>query len=242
MRLKVLGSNSTGNCYILEGRNDALIIELGVSVSKIKKAMNFNMEKVVGAIVTHSHGDHAKYMGEMMNQGVNVYASEDTLKAKRLDSHHRATVINPKKKLTIGSFNVWSYEVQHDVPCLMFIIEHEECGMTLFLTDTMYCKYKLPKLNNIIVECNHDLEVMANSNTPSFLRERIVNSHMNLDTCKELLLATDLKDVFKIVLIHLSNSNSDASKVSKEIAEATGKEVHIAEAGLIIEDFNKSPF
>jgi len=242
MILKVLGSNSAGNCYILETKHEALIIELGVSVPKIKKALHFNIAKVVGAIVSHAHGDHAKYMGEAMNAGIGVYANHETLSAKSLSRHHRAKPLAHGKKEKIGGFYVKGFPVEHDVPCMMFLIEHEECGLTLFLTDTMYCKYKIPGLNNIIIECNHELEIMDNNGTPGFLRNRIVQSHMNMDTCKEMLLANDLSTVHNIVLIHLSNTNSDAAKIKREISAMIGKIVHVAEAGLTIENFNRTPF
>ena len=64
---------------------------------------------------------------------------------------------------------------------------------------------------------------------------------MHLDTCKGLLLANDLSQVNNIVLIHLSDSNSDEMRFQKEIAAATGKLVPVAVAGLEIE-FNKTPY
>lgn len=55
MRLKVLSSNSKGNCYILENDTQILIIEAGVPFRKIKEGINFNLDKVVGVCVSHSH-------------------------------------------------------------------------------------------------------------------------------------------------------------------------------------------
>lgn len=241
MVLKALGSSSAGNCYVMESETELLIIELGVNFSKVKEALGFNISKVVGAIVSHSHGDHSKYMNDAMNAGVNVWSNAETLEAKGLSKHHRSNVLSHGQKVKIGEFSVKAFPVEHDVPCNMFLIDHAECGLTLFLTDTMYCKYKVPGLNNIIIECNHDYESMELSNTPKFLRDRVVQSHMNLETCKEMLIANDLSSVNNIVLIHLSNTNSDSHRILEEIKDATGKSVHIAEPGLNI-SFNKSPF
>ena len=58
MKLKVLGSSSSGNCYILESDTEALIIEAGLPFMEVKKALNFNVRKIVGVVVSHSHGDH----------------------------------------------------------------------------------------------------------------------------------------------------------------------------------------
>ena len=62
MKLKVLGSNSAGNCYILENDKEALIVEAGIDFRNVKKALGFNLSKVSGAIITHQHGDHSKYV------------------------------------------------------------------------------------------------------------------------------------------------------------------------------------
>ena len=60
MVLKVLGSSSQGNCYILENRDEALIIEAGVRFIEVKKALGFDIRKVSGCLITHQHNDHAK--------------------------------------------------------------------------------------------------------------------------------------------------------------------------------------
>jgi len=55
MKLKVIGSGSTGNSYILENNTEALLIEAGVSFKKVKEALNFNMGNIVGMLVSHAH-------------------------------------------------------------------------------------------------------------------------------------------------------------------------------------------
>jgi phosphoribosyl 1,2-cyclic phosphodiesterase len=239
MKLTVIGSNSQGNAYLLQSKEDTLLIECGVHVSKIKKALNYRIDNV-NAIVSHSHGDHACAVKDILNSGIAVYASAQTLEAKGVFHHHRAKVLMAGVPSAIGSFKVKPFEVNHDVPCFGFLIQHVECGLVLFLTDTYYCDYVFPGLNNIIVECNHDQELVQ-SNSPKFLHDRIIQSHMNLDTCKDLLRANDLTGVNNIVLIHLSDSNSDAPRFQKEVRELTGKTVWVAEAGLEI-NFDKEPF
>ncbi len=56
MRLIVLGSSSSGNCYILENENEALILEAGIPFLEVKKKLDFNIMKIVGVLVSHSHG------------------------------------------------------------------------------------------------------------------------------------------------------------------------------------------
>ena len=55
MELTVLSSSSKGNCYILQNDNEALVIEAGVSLLEVKKAVGFNISKIRGVLISHEH-------------------------------------------------------------------------------------------------------------------------------------------------------------------------------------------
>jgi phosphoribosyl 1,2-cyclic phosphodiesterase len=247
MRLQILGSNSAGNCYILENDKEALIIECGVRFDQIKRALNFNLSKVRGCLISHEHGDHCKSVKDVVKAGISVYSATGTHKAMGTDGSHRAVHVIAGQQYYIGSFRILPFDVNHDAAHpLGFLINHEETGNVLFLTDTYYVKHTFRALNNIIVEANFCQDILdqrlAAGDSPDFLRNRVFKSHMSLATCKSLLKANDLSRVNNIVLIHLSDGNSDAKRFKKEVAEVTGKTVHVADAGMVIENFNKKPF
>src|SRR4051794_9941700 len=111
MQLSILGSSSSGNCYILENESEALIIECGVNIFEIKKALNFSFAKVAGCVVTHEHGDHAKSINEIMKMGVNVYTSRGTMRALGLQvSHHRLNTIKAGELFQVGLFKIIPFE------------------------------------------------------------------------------------------------------------------------------------
>jgi len=245
MQLKIIGTGSQGNCYILENEKDALIIELGLNFSKIKEALNFDLSKISGVIISHCHLDHAKGMKQVLDNGIECYSSQGTFQSLNIN-HHNAKIIKSKQAFQIGNFKILPFNVHHDVAePLGFLIDHEETGRCLFVTDTTYIDYTFPNLNNIIIEANYCEEIikdkLGNTWQGELLKNRILKSHMSLNTCKDTLLANDLSQVQKIVLIHLSDSNSDERKFKKVIEEATGKIVHVANNNQILE-FNKNPF
>ena len=245
MQLKIVGTGSQGNCYILENKKEALIIELGLNFSKIKEALNFDLSKVGGAIISHCHLDHAKGLKQALDNGIECYSSQGTFQSLNIN-HHNAKIIKSKQAFQIGNFKILPFNVHHDVAePLGFLIDHKETGRCLFVTDTTYIDYTFPNLNNIIIEANYCEEIikekLGSTWQGEFLKNRILKSHMSLNTCKETLLANDLSQVQKIVLIHLSDSNSDERKFKKVIEEATGKIVHVANNNQILE-FNKNPF
>ena len=182
-----------------------------------------------------------------MKAGINVYASEKTHEASGSLMNHRACIVKSNSFVQIGNFKIMAFDVRHDAADpLGFLINHSETGNVLFLTDTYYVPYTFRNLHNIIVEANYSKEIIEKKRSlgylPQFLNDRIIKSHMSLETCKELLQANDLTQVNNIVLIHLSDGNSDALHFQTEIKNLTGKTVHIADAGVIIDSFNKTPF
>jgi phosphoribosyl 1,2-cyclic phosphodiesterase len=246
MKLKVIGTGSSGNAYILSNGDEALLIEAGVNIKEIKQALDFDFSKVVGCLVTHRHGDHAKSINEVMKLGIETYALMDVFKHTGFSLiSKRGNEIISKKSFQVGNFKILPFDVKHDVPCVGFLIEHTECGRVLFITDTYYCKYTFPGLNNIIIEANYSKEIIDKKFGPDsdkeFLRNRILKSHFSLANCKDILSANDLSQVNNIVLIHLSDSNSDEKQFKKEIHELTNKNVIVASNGMNI-PFLKTPF
>ena len=246
MILKVINSNSAGNAYILENEEEALLIECGVKFDKIMQALAFNLQKVKGAIVTHEHNDHSKAMRKVLENGIEVWTTRGTHYACGTDQHHRARFISSKQEVQIGNFRVMAFSIKHDAADPVgFLINHSETGTVLFLTDSYYSEYTFSGLNNVIIEANYSQQILQqkldNGYVIPYLRNRIIKSHMNIETCQKLLQANDLSKVNNILLIHLSDSNSDAKLFREIITAATGKNVTIAESGLSI-PFNKNPF
>lgn len=246
MKLRIIGTGSKGNAYVLENEHEALLIEAGVNVKEIKQALDFDYSKVVGCIVTHEHLDHCKSANDLMRLGIDVYTGEKTHQKINGDVIHRAMSIASKETIKLGNFKIMAFDVKHDAAePLGFLIEHPDCGRVLFLTDTYYCKYTFPGLNNIIIEANYSKEIIDKKYGPDsdkeFLRNRILKSHFSLANCKDMLKANDLRQVNNIVLIHLSDSNSDEKQFQKEVSELTNKNVHVASNGMVI-DFKKTPF
>lgn len=242
MKLKILGTGSSGNSYLLEPeKGKSLIVDCGVNFKKVKEAVDFDLNSICGAIQTHSHGDHSKFTKGFINSGINVYMSAQNQKEIGIKSH-RIVPIEANKQLHIGDFKIMPFEVNHDVYCLGFLIYHSECGITLYLTDTSYSNYVFKGLNNLIIECNYSDEILeAKLNNNEFLRDRIIGSHLSLETLLEMLGQNDLSKVNNIVLIHLSDSNSNAIEFKNIIRKATNCNVTVAEANQVIE-FNTTPF
>lgn len=245
MQLKIIGSGSSGNCYILENADTALIIECGVAMKYIKQALDFNLDKVAGVLISHEHLDHCKSVMDVVTSGINVYCSMGTWKAMKIDSH-RIKVLQPMQRYVTGEFKIMPFDIKHDAKePFGFLINHEECGNVLFITDSYYVPNKFSNLNNIIIEANYSPDIvksrMEHGDLHNKVRDRVIESHMSIDTCLDLLRANDLSAVNNIVLVHLSDGNSNAELFRKQVQDLTGKTVHVAEKNMEI-NFSKTPF
>ncbi len=236
MELIVLNSNSAGNGYVLKGKTQSLLIECGVHFQEVLKALDFKTEVIQGCLVTHEHLDHFKYVDMAAKYGINVYASKGTLINKQ---GHRFYSIEPNRSFKLGEFTIFPFDVEHDCrEPFGYIIGHPESGNIMFITDSAYTKYKFSGISQIIVEANHSKEYLKervlNGKMQHFVYNRLINSHMSIETCQELLLGSDLTNVVNIILIHLSNANANEKEFKSIIESKTGKKVHIANKNTII--------
>ena len=243
MVLKCLGSGSSGNCYLFEASDGVLILECGIPFIEIKKALRFQLNGVLGCVISHEHKDHSKCLKDLLRSGIKVLALPEVFDSQQVSNRVFCKELHPMHGYQVGGFKIFCLSVAHDVPCLGFVIEHREIGKLLFITDTMMLEYRIPKLNHIMIEANYADDILQydidNGIVPSSLRNRLMHSHMEIETTKGILRANDLSAVSEIILVHLSGNNGDARRFAKEISETAGKPTYIAKSGA---EFNLSMY
>lgn len=218
MKLKCLGSGSSGNCYLLESDREALVIEAGISFAEVKKALNFNIKKIVGVIISHSHGDHAKFISQYKNDGIPVFAPYAEGKLQQ--------------DIYLGDFFVRSFDLVHDVPCCGYLISHPKIGRLLYASDTEYIKYRFSHLNHILVEANYAAEFVEIN---AVNRTHVLTGHMELRTTLEFLQANSGHELRNVILCHLSRDNADPEMFRQEAEKVVDAEIYIAEKGLCVD-------
>lgn len=237
MKLRCLGSGSSGNCYLIENDRECLVLEAGLPFKKIKKALEFNISKIVGVLITHEHGDHAKYFKEYQKSGIFTAMSKGTAEAINSEDFY----LMSGYWYNYGGFNITPFPVVHDAEePFGYVIRHQEIGTLLFISDTEYVKQNFKKLqpNHIMIECNYSQKIIDNrvnhGETVKGLRDRILQSHMELETCKEFIKKNKTVMLDNIVLLHLSDGNSNQKQFIKEIQDVAGERVNVfaADKGL----------
>lgn len=253
MTLTVIGSGSSGNCYLLQDSKEALVIEAGLPLDKtVKAALGWDIGKIAALIVSHRHDDHAKFAWQYAEAGFTVLASKDTIDNCHLQGIRCVREIQPGTWYGVGGFKVLPFPLRHfntdGTPCpnLGFLIHHPECGRVCFFTDCesftrevmtddglRFVPYDFPEVDHWLMECNYDDAIINRSKRiPDFVKDRIKHSHMSLRNTLKVARSVDLSQAREILLIHVSDGNADERKLIREMRAATGKRCYAAHAGL----------
>ena len=224
--IKVLATGSSGNAYLIKDGKSSLLLDCGISFSEIQKRSDY--ARIDTIFVSHSHGDHSKGVKEALRKGYTVYMPAEM--AAKYENHNTFGIHGGMTIMT-KDIKAVAFELVHDVQCLGYLIDMEKARIC-YITDTTYTKYTFPGVTHWMIECNHSRDILdekvASGELAQSLRNRIVQSHMNLETVKGILAANDLSKTEEIWLLHLSNSNSDEEHFKREIQALTGKIVHVA--------------
>lgn len=231
MKIEVIASGSSGNCYKISNEDTTLLIECGIPYKKIQQALNFKTTNIDGVLVSHEHGDHSKACKDLIKAGVNLYMTKGTKEALKLDSHRVKTFRQWSMYLDveIGSFIVKPFRTIHDArePVGFIICDSISKEELVFITDTQYSIYNFSP-DYFMVEVNYVTETInKNEKIHPDLRARIKKTHMSLETAINLLERSDLSNLKKIYVMHLSDSNSDAKVIKESLQELTGVAVEI---------------
>lgn len=224
MELKILGSGSSGNCYILENDAEALIIEAGLPFREVKKTLDFNVRKIVGVICSHGHKDHSGYVSEYEKAGIPVF--------KPYESEMK------RQARTYGGFVIKSFPLVHDVPCFGIYLFHEDIGTLIYASDTEYVKYRFKGLNHVLVEANHSKELIERD---SAKYTHQITGHMEIKTTCEFLKANNNPGLRNVVLLHLSSDSSNAEDFKAKAEKVVDCSVFVARKGLC-ESLDLVPF
>lgn len=239
MKLICYGSSSRGNGYILQGERQTLLLEAGLQLSNIRH-FGVPFGQIKGCLISHRHGDHAKYMGDFMKAGITCYANDDVWEHYSGNALLKGEIKQPTETTEIGDFKVVPMYANHDVPCWAYLIQHPEMGNLLFVTDSAGFGCTFDRIDHVMIECNWSDECMQQAidegRTNWYVAKRSKETHMGLDVMLDYLKSEDCFNHCKeVVLLHLSHENSDPIQFQQIVSESLSKPVYVAEYGLKLE-------
>ena len=227
MKFQALASSSAGNAYVVSDQETRVLLECGISHSKLQKLSGFSLSEFQACLVSHEHKDHAKAVEELISRGMAVYMSQGTAEVLETEG---AELIEHMAQFNIGSLDIVPFTTFHDArEPLGFLIKSRVDGDVLaFATDTVNLRYKFPGLNILAIEANYDKNILERcEKMPEKVRYRITNAHMEIDTLCDYLRSLDLSQCREIHLLHLSDATSHEGHFINKVARAVPRGIEI---------------
>lgn len=216
MRFRVIASGSKGNMTYIETKQAKVIIDAGISLREAERRTEIDFSNLDAIIISHEHSDHVGFLRTIASKtNATVYIQKSTLtavmKKNKIDMDLKVNYIEPNKTYAIKDLKFFTMNLSHDVQCLGFIFNNNDRSLG-YITDTGFIQLPyinlLKKVDTLIIEANHDIEMLYNSNRHWALKERIysVKGHMSNYICGQILnTIIQEKKLQQVVLAHLSD-------------------------------------
>jgi phosphoribosyl 1,2-cyclic phosphodiesterase len=227
----VLASGSKGNAIYISDGFTAILIDAGLSATEIKrrlKSRGLNPKDLNAILVTHEHSDHIQAVGVLSRQlKLPIYLSRNIeKKVSSGNSLYEIQTFNSGSTFQINNLAVHPFAVSHDAadPVGFTIGQNgSRIGVATDLgTVTPHVKENLKHCQLLILEANHDPDMLINGPYPWYLKQRIQShsGHLSNGQSKRLLMQLQHKGLEHVILAHLSQINNAPTKVLAELSEA----------------------
>jgi phosphoribosyl 1,2-cyclic phosphodiesterase len=219
MEISVIASGSNGNCCLVEEQGVSILIDAGKSGSEIEtrmKRLGKSLEDVDGIVITHAHSDHISGAGVLSRRfEIPVYTTQEVYSGARLGKFESRVFSGDFK---IKNLKIKPIETSHNVSSCGFVI-----GKFGYFTDTGMVtepmKKAIPNLSSILLESNHDVDMVHNGRYPPFLKKWILSDegHLSNDNASSIIQEKG-KNLSLVLLGHLSGNHNTPDIASENFS------------------------
>ena len=218
MRIASLGSGSKGNGTLIDDGNTCLLIDLGFTLKETERRLGrlgVSPLDIDAVLVTHEHADHIHGVGPFSRKFKRpVYLTQGTYSNSKVGVWPHLRTINCHKPFEIGTMSIAPVPVPHDArePCQYLV---SSGGLKVgVLTDlghiTPFVTEQYALCHALLLECNHDVQMLADGPYPYRLKERVggPHGHLNNQQAAGLLAEIELAHLRHLVISHVSEQNN----------------------------------
>ena len=245
LKFVCLGSGSSGNSYILFSENYGILIDAGIGIRTLKKHFQthgLSLAQIKAILITHDHTDHIKSVGVLAHEyGLSVFAT-----ALVHEGINRNYCVNPKleaknvrvlqkdRTFRLGCFEITPFEVPHDSSDNVgYSIQYEDVNFCL-ITDAGHVTESfgeyVAKANYLVLEANHDEDMLMMGPYPAYLKGRIRGGygHLSNKSAGQLLAEHCTERLRHVWLCHISEENNHPELARKTV------DACLAAAGVVV--------
>lgn len=219
IRFALLGSGSEGNALIVQVGSTTLLMDCGFSVSETISRLarlGLQAEQLDAILVTHEHSDHIAGVARLARRfDLPVWMTHGTLRFQHAAfADITVTEINPHSSFSVGDIQVQPFLVPHDAGEPVQYVFGDGARSLGVLTDTGHATPHIESIlsgcHALVLECNHDEEMLRNGRYPTSLKQRVGGryGHLNNEQAATLLSHLDNSSLQHIVAAHLSQQNN----------------------------------
>ena len=228
-----MSSGSRGNCIYLESDATKIIIDSGLSLKELGrrlKSIDRNPEELDAVFLTHEHSDHIGGVGPLLRKHfIPLYATKGTIEAcQKLGNIPEFFPIRAGEAVRLNGLEIEPYATSHDArESVAYVIKSQDRKLG-HATDMGIVTYEvLEKLKNshvLLLESNHDVEMLDVGPYPWTLKQRIKSElgHLSNEACGDLLAAVSHEHLQRVMLMHLSQTNNHPEIASVTALQALG--------------------
>ena len=234
MRFASLGSGSSGNALLIESGGTRVLLDCGFGLSELTSRLarlDLKAADLDAIIVTHEHGDHGSGVAKLAARfDIAVYLTRGTLSALGAEGRSipRRVLIDPYTAFAINGIEVRPFPVPHDArEPVQFVLSDGAVRLGV-LTDTgqptPHIAQALSGVHALVLECNHDLDMLMSGPYPAQLKARIAGrlGHLANAASAELVRAMDCSRLQHLIAAHLSQTNNTPELARAALAGALG--------------------
>lgn len=236
MRFASLGSGSEGNALLVEAAGTRLLMDCGFglndSIARLAR-LGLSPEQLDGILVTHEHGDHSGGVARLARKfGLPVWLTHGTLRSLsgKLSGVERIREIDPHQSFAIGDIEITPYPVPHDGAEPVQFVFGDGARRLGVLTDvgssTPHIEAMLGGCDALVLECNHDSDMLMNGDYPWSLKRRVGGryGHLNNRDAAAILSRLETGRLQHLVAAHLSRSNNTEALAVEALVATLGCE------------------
>ena len=233
MRITSLASGSSGNCALVSFKGTHILIDMGISLKRLRLALEelgVSPSDIHAVLVSHEHSDHISGLSTLSKyHGIPILAPPSTAEILHRSEHSRDYVggLRFGEDFKLGDISVRAFRTPHDTPqsagFRLWTDDGESFG---FCTDLGHVSGEvldnLAGAKTVMLESNHDVNILRRGSYPAFLKRRILSDHGHLSNDSGARLAVQLAEsgASSIVLAHLSAENNRPSIAFATVSEA----------------------
>lgn len=228
-----IASGSTGNCALLTDEHTHILIDAGISLRRIRGAlreMALTPDNLSAVLVTHDHADHISGLPMLIKYyKIPIFASVDT--GRRLINKMPLLrpfirMFEPGTGFELNNCYITSFNTPHDaIGSVGYKIETGDGRSLGFATDLGYMPTKvleiLKEVDLVVIEANHDVDMLKKGPYPYFLKERILGDygHLSNECSAKACLELVKNGVKTLILAHLSRENNTPQFAEQTVSE-----------------------